>query len=121
LPVKSCDFETFPGGFWSRSEQRLVLPVPVWAETDEISTVSLRSLLESKHWRDKGRIKNLTVLFLDGPSRPRLSSSELMVRKERWREALAASFSHRYLAQQGNIDSIELDQLPSLLEMRVHS
>jgi hypothetical protein len=100
------DFEQFPGAFWNPSRQELVLPVPIWAMPDDVSAVHLKSL--TNDWRDQSRIASIKLLPLDVPSQPLADSAVRLGRIQRWKEALAECFSHRFLGSASNFGDIEL-------------
>jgi len=107
------DFETFPGGLWDRRRQLLVLPVPYWTPLSKISAISLKPLLESAHWYDKARIRSLAILPLFQPSEETPTVTPNDPRIERWKEVMASSFNHRFLADPDNIQVVDFIELSS--------
>ena len=110
LEVSEWDFEAFPGALWSRVQQKLVVPVPVWVDLDRVASVRLKHLVESSHWFEKSRIRCLTLLPLQ-PEAGTLDDHEVAARMTRWREAMATLFGQAHLATPDGITVVGLADL----------
>lgn len=107
--AKNWDFELFPGGFWQPSSQQLVLPVPIWADPDRVSSTYMRPIVGQ--WRDCSRISKIQLLPLDSPARLVEKGEDRLQRIQLWKESLAACFRHPHLSVASNFGDLELSQI----------
>lgn len=108
--VNRWDFETFPGALWEAKQQLIVIPVPIWVGLDGISVISLKPLIESTHWENKGRIRTVFLTPL-GCCENKIDALEESARLLRWKEAVSSAFNHTHLASPDSIRTVWLDQL----------
>lgn len=111
VDMKAWELETFPGALWNARTQVAILPVPAWTEVDSISALSLRPLLESRHWENKSRIKECVLLTLNSPALSPRDAAEVSARKVRWAEAVSSEFGHRHLADPAKYRVIDIEEL----------
>lgn len=103
------DFDTFPGALWHSATGRLVIAVPVWAETERVSRAGIKPLVESNHWSRKGIIRELCLLPLHAGER--MQPEDEARRLRRWKESIASCFGHMSLAKTSAIADMPLEAL----------
>jgi len=103
------DLETFPGALWDSLSQELIIPVPIWAASDNVSSIQIKPITEG--WRDRARISSVKILALDAPACELVDIPDRSVRLQRWKESIAACFSRQYLALTSNYEDIEISRL----------
>lgn len=109
--VERWDLDSYPGALWDRRIQLLVLPIPMWTLSEDISASYLKALFDSYHWSDKSRIALLEIMPLECASHaPQIGGARDALLNQ-WKEAVARVFNHRYLARSANIGVRELADL----------
>jgi len=109
-PEHSWDYDTFPGALWNRPKQLIVIAVPIWLSTEDISAIYLKPLVESSHWAHKARIRRILLLPLHSPSAP-AAQDYRAERLERWKESISSLFGNAHLASPNTILVTDLDEI----------
>ena len=104
-------FDTFPGALWRSADSHLVLPIPIWADPSGAARATIKPLVESRHWRDKARIRTLSLLPLDAAENA--LPTEAAQRLTLWKEAVASCFNHAALANPSALQDCTLQTLPA--------
>jgi hypothetical protein len=109
-PEHSWDYDTFPGALWNRSKQLIVIAVPIWLSTEDISAIYLKPLVESSHWAHKARIRRILILPLHAPNTS-VTQAHRAERLERWKESISSLFGNAHLASPSTILVTDLDEI----------